>query len=73
MKVGDVVVAHRWTHLDSNPLSYGIVIQLRKDKGIPPACEIMWSDGTVSGKWEDDIRCIELISVEDMELINEAW
>ena len=54
MKVSDLVASLR--HPASQKI--GTVINIRNVKGVPPACEIAWEDGTVSSVWQCDVVII---------------
>ena len=49
MKVGDHIAER------SNSKRIGIILEIKTDNRVPSAAVILWSNGTISGKWCDDL------------------
>jgi hypothetical protein len=61
MKIGDHIAER------SNSKRTGIILEIKTDNRVPDAAVILWSNGTISGKWCDDL----IISSDENRGIND--
>ena len=50
MKIGDYIEQH------NNSERFGIILEIKSDHSVPDAAIVLWSNGTISGKWCDDLK-----------------
>mgnify|MGYP001258958324 CR=1 FL=1 len=61
MKPGDHVIER------NNKDRFGIILEIKIDHRVPDAAVILWANGTISGKWCDDL----IISSDENREIND--
>jgi hypothetical protein len=50
MKAGDYIEQR------NNSKRIGIILEIKTDNRVPDAAVVLWSNGTISGKWCDDLK-----------------
>lgn len=61
MKPGDHIIDR------NNNDRFGIILEIKADNRVPAAAIVLWANGTISGKWCDDL----IISNEENREIND--
>lgn len=61
MKIGDYVIVRNSFN------KFGIILEIKFGHSVPDAAIVLWSNGTISGKWCDDL----IISSDENREIND--
>ena len=54
MKIGDVVISLRHPFSEKQ----GVVIDVKRNYGVPDTCSVSWEDGQVSSVWQSDVKVV---------------
>lgn len=59
IKTGDFVIDVPGSLEDGHEAGVGLVVSTDVRQGLPPLATILWSDGTSSIRWQDDLTVVE--------------
>ena len=54
MKTGDVVISLRHSFSEKQ----GVVVEVKRNYGVPDTCSVAWEDGQISSVWQTDVKVI---------------